>query len=270
MKMTAVFWRFALLSTLIFLGCKSEFERVRTSGNTDLIFEKAMEYYDAEKYQRAQVLMELIINSYRGQEEFEELNFKFAYTYYYLRQYITAAYYFDTFFNAFPNSPRREEAAFMRAYANYQLSPNPRLDQEYTRKAIDGFQTFINTFPNSDRVVLCNDLMDELRSKLEQKAFLEALLYFDLQNYQSAIHAFENLLRDFPDTDNAVEVRYYIIRSYYLFAENSIYTRQRERYETAEGLAAEFLSRYGNNGYRDEVRDMLNDSREKLKELSNE
>lgn len=259
-----------LLSALVVLllgSCRSEFERIRTSGDPELLYAKATEYYDQEEYQRAQALYELVISSYRGRPEAEEITYRYAYTYYYLGQYVLAAYYFDNFAKTYGGSPKRQEAEFMAAYSNYRMSPNFRLDQSYSVKAIEDFQEFINQYPNSERVAEANGLIDELRAKLERKDLESARLYFELQQYQAAIQSFENLLKDYPETDRADEVRYLTIRASYLLASNSFVERQNERYRDVVKRAELYLKRYDDGQYRDEVSQMLEAANNRLKEL---
>jgi len=261
-----------LLTGLVFMlatSCKSEFEKIRTGGDPEAMYKKAFEYYDNEDYQKAQTLLELVISNYRGRKESEEIYFRYAYTYYNLGQYLLASYYFKNFSQTYSTSSYREEADFMDAYSNYQLSPTFRLDQTYTQKAIDGFQLFINTYPNSERVAECNRLIDEMRAKLEKKAFEEGRLYFDLRQYQAATHTFENLLKDFPETANAEEIRFMIIRANYLLAENSILLRQEERYQETLKLANEFLDRYTGGEYEREIRSIKENSEKKLNQIDN-
>ncbi len=248
-------------------SCKSEFEKIRSSGEASLIYDKALQYYDDQEYQKAQTLFEIIISSYRGRKEAEEIYFKYAYTYYHLQQYILASYYFKNFSNTYSTSEMRQEADFMSAFSNYQLSPTFRLDQTYTRKAIDEFQLFVNTYPDSDKVPQINRLIDEMRSKLEVKAFKSAELYFDLQDYQAAIQSFENVLKDFPDSENVEEIRYMTIRSAFLLAENSFVEKQFERYADTVQRAKEYLNRYETSGYQNEVKQMLLKSEKQLKDL---
>jgi outer membrane protein assembly factor BamD len=254
---------------LVLSSCKNEFEKIRGSGDVSHIYAKALEYYELKDYQKAQTLFELIISNYRGQQEAESLYFKYAYTYYYLQKYIMASYYFKNFATTYATSSLREEAEFMAAYSNYQLSPSHRLDQAYTEGAIEGFQLFVNTFPNSSRVEECNRLIDELRKKTERKAFDSAELYYNLRDYQAAIQTFENVLRDFPDTENVVQIRHMIARSTYLLAKNSFVEKQQERYEEAKERAAEFLARHSDSRYQREVQSYYDDSIEALKKLDN-
>ena len=255
-----------ILSTFL-MGCRSEYERVRTSGEPAVILKNAQKYYEEEEYQKAQSLFELVIATYRGRKEAEDISFKYAYTYYYLKNYILASYYFKNFKQTYASSPKREEAEFMSAYSNYLLSPKFRLDQSYTNIAIDELQLFTNTFPNSPRVSQCNDLIDELRAKLETKAFEEGMLYFNLRSYTASIRVFENLLKDFPETKNTENVRYMIIQSAFLLAENSVLQRQPERYREALELSNEYIQRFSEGENIKKVKEINSTSQKKLNQL---
>jgi outer membrane protein assembly factor BamD len=252
---------------LFLFGCKSEYETFRTSGDPELILKKAYEYYEQEEYQRAQSLMELVISVYRGRAEAEDLNFKLAYTFYYLKNYIMSSYRFKEFSQTYGASDRKEESDFMSAYSNYLLSPKYRLDQTYTNTAIQELQFFINSYPDSERVEQCNNLIDELRAKLETKAFEEGKLYFNLTRYNAAVQVFENLLKDFPETENTAEIRWMIIRSTYALAENSVLQRQEERYQEVVDLATEYVQRFSESEYFDEVAKMKEDSEKNINQL---
>ncbi len=270
MKINTWVWLFLTISLLASSSCKSEFEKIRASGDTELIYQKALEYYEAEDWQRAQTLFELIISAFRGRPELEDLYFKYAYTYFHLGRYVLANYYFSNFSNTFPHSAKREEADFMAAYSFYQLSPSYRLDQSYTLKAIDAFQLFVNTYPDSPRVPECNRLIDQMRLKLERKAYDAAQLYFNLRDYQAAIVSFENLLKDFPETRNAEHVRYMLVRSAFLMAENSIYEKQQERFRQTLEYAHNFLNKYRDSAYVNEVREIATRAETILKQFAND
>ncbi len=261
-------WFSLLFSSCLLVSCRTEFERIRTSNNAEQIYEKSMEYYEAGEYVRAQTLFELVLNSFRGSSKAEDLAFKYAYTHYHQSSFLLAAHYFENFSNTYTSSDRREEADYMRAYSNYLLSPSFRLDQQYTEKAIDQFQLFINTYPNSDRVNSCNELIDECRAKLEKKRFEQGKLYFDVKNYNSAVTSFENLLKDFPETRDAEEIRFLILKSAFLLAENSFYELQAERYQQAVEKYEDFRKKFPSSKYTSEAREMLNHSRAKLKTFS--
>ena len=250
-------------------SCKSEFERVRTSGDPAVMLGRADTYFAEEDYLKAQTLYELVISSFRGKQEAEQIAFNYAYTYYYLEQYILGAYYFKNFSDTYGASRYKEEAEFMNAYSNYKMSPTFRLDQSYSLKAIDAFQEFVNQHPASERVGECNRLIDEMRLKLEIKDYEAAVLYFDIQQYQAAIRSFENLLIEFPDTRRAEEIRYMTARSAFLLAQRSFVEKQEERYLDVVKRADAFLARHQNGDYASDVQKMLSDSQKRLKQLDN-
>ncbi|MFM9949156.1 MAG: outer membrane protein assembly factor BamD, partial [Saprospiraceae bacterium] len=251
MKIRQLIW--SLLAITLLASCKSEFERVRASGDPNLLYTKAFEYYDNEEYLKAQALLELVMPSYRGKKEAEDIFMRYALTYYHTGQYILASYYFNNFSQTYSTSPQREEADYMSAFSNYKLSPTFRLDQSYSEKAIEGFQLFINTYPQSKRVAECNALIDVMRKKMEVKAFEEGKLYFDLRQYQASMQSFENLLKDFPETEAVEDVRYMMVKAAFLLAENSIVDKQEERFRDAVTRATEFRQRFGSSKYRKEI-----------------
>jgi outer membrane protein assembly factor BamD len=258
---------------ILFIGfalysCKSDFETIRTSGDPKLLYKKAMEYYQKEDYQRAQTLLELLVSSVRGTKEAEEVYFKYAYSYFYLENYVLASYYFNNFVNTFGGSALREEAEFMSAFSHYKLAPNFRLDQTYSQKAMDELEAFVNTHPESARIKECNSLIDELRSKQERKNFEAAKLYYNLRYYQAAMQAYENVIKDFPETARAEEVRYLIMRSSYLLAQNSILEKREDRYKQCLKFAEEFIERYPKSEYFDQAKTFQVDSKKQLKILS--
>ena len=267
--MKQTFFFVLLLSALGFISCKSEFEKIRVSGDTEKIYESALSLYEEGEWQKSQTLLELIIGAYRGRPELEDIYFKYAYTFYNEERYILASYYFNNFANTFTTSVLREDASFMSAYSNYQLSPVYRLDQSYTEKAIDEFQVFVNTYPESPRVEECNKLIDRMRKKLEKKAFETSKLYFELRQYQSATQSFENLLKDYPETNNAEQVRFLIVKSSYLLASNSIVEKQEERFNQTKEYANKFLEKYEKSDYYKEVREILTASTLKLNSFTN-
>lgn len=270
MKRQLIFPLFLSVFLLLLLGsCKSEFEKIRASGDTELIHKKAFELYEQEEYLRAQTLFELIIPAYRGRPELEKIYFTYAYTYYYLNKFILSNYYFKTFAATFPTSSYKEEAEFMVGYSSYNLSPSYRLDQTYSSKAIEEFENFVNTYQQSERVKECNRLIDELRLKMEHKTFNEGQLYFDLRQYQAAIAVFENLLKDFPETNNAEQIRYLIAKSSYDLAANSVFTKQEERYKLSVEYANDYLGKFKDSKNTKEVQSIYDNSVNKLKSITN-
>ncbi len=258
-----------ILGLFIFIAsCKTPYEKIRTSEDPQEILKVANAYFEDEDYVKAQGLYDIVIPFYRGKKEAEDLFYKYAYTYYHLEEYILASHYFGSYATTFYDSPKREELEFMEAFAQYKLSPNYKLDQSYSQKAIEAFQRFINTYPNSSRISECNDLIDEMRKKMEIKAFDQGKLYYKLERYQAAVVSLENMIKDFPETSRGDDIRHLIIKSNYNLARKSIFAKQEERYDETIRKVGQFKKKYKKSAHLAEINKIEKNCLTALKEIS--
>ncbi|MGO1520106.1 MAG: outer membrane protein assembly factor BamD [Sphingobacterium sp.] len=237
-------------------SCKSKFEKLRASNNVQMKYQEAVKFYENEKYSKALTLFQDLLSKYRGTADAEDLNYYTAFSAYRLKDYISARYHFKSFAEAYPNSPRAEECRFMSAYCFYLDSPRSNLDQENTRRAIDQLQLFVNLYPNSERAQEAGDLIQDLREKLEKKAFDNAKLYYNMglpDDYRAAVIALENVLAQYPDTRHAEDIEYLLVKSQYLFADNSYPHRQEERFNQMIDYYDDFTSNYPESQYSNEL-----------------
>jgi len=245
---------------LITLGsCKSKYEKLRTSNDNAKKYSEGIKYYNKKEYTKALGLFDELVTRYRGRAEAEDLFYYYAYTNYKLRDYTSARYHFKTFADTYPSSPRAEECRFMSAYCYYLDSPTFSLDQENTNKAIESLQYFINLYPKSDRVPEASKLIQNLRDKLEEKSYANSKLYLTIGDYQAAVIAFGNTLRDYPDTKYAEELDFLTIKAQYLYAQQSRENHQEERYRLDITYADQFLDKYPKSKYTRDVNDYKKD-----------
>lgn len=252
---------------LLLTSCKSKFEKLRASNNIAMKYQEAIKFYEKKKYTKAYTLFDDLMVKYRGQAEAEDLYYYMAYTNYRLRDYTSARYHFKNFATTYPNSERAEECRFMSAYCFYVDSPRAALDQENSRKAIDELQLFINLYPDGEKAIEAADLIQKLRDKLELKAFSNAKLYFDMgqpDDYRAAVIALESMLREFPDTKYAEEAEFLILKSQYLFAENSMPHRQEARYNEAIDYYQIFVENYPNSKHTKEANDLRHNAEKQI------
>lgn len=257
----------ALLLIALVSSCKSKFEKLRASNNIAMKYQEAVKLYEKKKYSKAVILFEDLMTRYRGQAEAEDLYYYTAYTNYRLRDYTSARFHFKNFATTYPNSVRAEECRFMSAYCFYVDSPRPSLDQENTRKAIDELQLFINLYPDGERAEEAGGLIQNLRDKLEQKAFANAKLYYDMgqpDDYRAAVIAFESMLRQYPDTRYAEEIEFLILKSQYLFAQNSMPYRQEARYNEAIDYYQSFVESYPKSKFKKEADDIRSSAEKQI------
>lgn len=247
----------------------SEYQKVLKSTDPEYKFEKAVEYFEAEKYQRAYPLFDNLLKVYRGTEKAAEVYFYFAETSFYMEDYILAAYHYENFAKTFPNHEKTEDAYYMVGYCYYLQSPRPNLDQTYTMKAINQLQLFVNLYPRSEKLLSANELIESLREKLETKAFERAQLYYKTEHYQAAVVAFNNVLDEYPDTQYREDALYYRLVAAYRLADNSIPDKKLQRFIEARTAYREFLEKYPDSSYRSDIEAYFGDIGEKIEALKN-
>jgi len=241
-------------------GCKSKYEKIRASNDTAKKYREAVRLYEKKDYSKALGLFDDLVTKYRGTAEAEDLSYYFAYTHYKLRDYTTARYHFKTFADTYASSAKAEECRFMAAYCFYLESPSFSLDQENTIKAIEALQLFINLYPKSERVAEASKLISNLRDKLETKSYANARLFLDIGDFKSAVIAFRNSAREFPDTKYAEEMEFLTIKAQALYAKASFEIKQEERYNEAIQLYVEFAQNYATSKYLKEAEDIKKNS----------
>ena len=218
------------LIIMLFSSC-SEFKRILKSTDNDMKYEVAMDYFDRKDYNRALQLFDLLQNSFRSTPKGEFVAYRTAMCYYETNDFEIAGYYFNKFIQNYPYSIDAEKAAFMNAYCNYLISPNKSLEQQNTMTAINQLKSFIERYPESDSITRANELLDDLNNKLEEKEYNICILYYKMENYNAAITSFENLLKHYPNTKHREEILNEMTKAYFDYAENSVPSKQRERYE---------------------------------------
>jgi outer membrane protein assembly factor BamD len=133
-------------------------------------------------------------------------------------------------------------------------------------EAIDEFQLFINRFPYGEKAQEATDYIVELREKLQDKAYNIANLYYKMEDYRGAIISYENILKEFPDTEYREDILYKIISSYHNYAIKSIEEKKKERFENAVKAYHDFVSVYPESEFIDEVEKMRERVEEELRE----
>lgn len=208
----------ALMVTLS--ACNQRYNQAMKSSDKDEIFEIATELFEQGKYDLALELYGRISTSFVGTEKATEIAYNTATANFNDKNYPLAGHLYKNFSVTYPLDSRAEEALYLSAFSYYKGSPKYNLDQTSTHSAIDALQGFINAYPDSQRVTEANNYIDELRAKLEKKAFEIAKVYYNTMKYKAAGVAFDNMVDDFPDSKLREEAMVYSLRSKYELAAN--------------------------------------------------
>jgi len=234
----------------------------------DYKYAKSKEYYEKKEYLKAIPLLEELITIYKGTKNIDDLYYMYAKSHYEQDEFLIAAFHFKNIHDNYPTSKYAEESLFLNAVCYQRMSPEPPLDQEYTEKAIENFQLFVNSYPESEKLEECNNNVRALRRKLEIKAFNGANLYFRIGNYRAAAVAFANFLKAYPDAQDAEKAALLTVKSYYLYARQSILSKQHERYEKAISAYKDYVATHKNSKNLAEAEEIYKATVEELNKLN--
>jgi len=255
---------FLLFLILIIVAGSCSFQRTLKSNDIDLKYETAMKMYNAKDYSRALQLFDQLMALLRATDKSQKIYYCYAYCYYYQRDFTLAAYYFKRYTENFPNSKEAEECLYMEAYCYYMNSPEYGLDQTSTTDAIKELQVFINMYPQSSKVPECNELIDNLRAKLEKKDYRMAKLFYRMDDYLAAITVLNDILKDYPDTRNKEDILFLVFKANHKYAMQSIESKKKERFSKALSAYNEFIAAFPKSTYIPEANIMMERSKKEL------
>ncbi len=255
-------WRIMMgLGAVMALASCNSLSKLLTSSNQTHIYDKGLEYYRAKKYRQAQLCFEQVAPYFTGTAKADTIAFYSASCSYNQGDFEVSSMALDQFRRQFSRSPFIEEAEYMYALGYYYLSPAPQRDQTFSLQAVQAMQSYLDRYPNSVKRDQTLEKIEELKQKMFDKAFLNAKVYYDTENYKSAVIAFRNVLDKYPDTQRREDILYLIARSHYLLAHNSYAQFQRERYAAMMDAYYTFVSEYPDSKRVEEMDKMLNEAK---------
>lgn len=246
-----------LLLVAVAMTACGEYQTALKSQDTVKKYSVAKSKYEAGKYSQALRLFDQIGPNYKGKPQAEKLFWMYADSYYQTKQYYLSGYQFEQFSNSYPKSEFAERAAYLAAVSYAKVAPVHSIDQEGTNKALDKFQVFVERYPESEYLEDANKSIGDLQNKLERKAYEIAYNYYKIEDYRSAIVALDNFVQDFPGTPYREKALYYRLKSAYTLAENSISTKQQERYTTAKTAYNNLIKAFPNSEFKSEADEFL-------------
>ncbi len=213
-------------------------------------YSRAKALFDEESYLDAINEFTVVTLQYQGSQFAADAQFYFGECRYNRHEFLLAGFEYGVVKRSYPASPRVPEAQYKLAMSYYMLSPKSSLDQQYTRKAVDEFQTFVEYYPKNPLADDASAKIRELNTKLAKKLYDAGLQYVKLERYKAAIQYFDNVIEKYHDTEFAPLA----------FLDKTEILIDRKRYSDASLELARFYKRFANSVLRaraDALRDRL-------------
>ena len=270
----------ALVSGSVLTSC-GEYNKVLKSTDYEYKYEAAKSYFGKGQNTKAAAILEELITILKGTDKAEESLYMLGMTYYNQGDFITASHYFSTYYNTYPRGTYTEQARFYSGKALFLDTPEPRLDQSSTYKAIQELQLFMEYFPASNRHQEAQQMIFDLQDKLVMKDYMAARLYYDLgsytgnssysttgNNYLACIVTAQNALKDYPYTKLREDISILLLRAKYDMAKESVEEKKEERMRDAIDEYYAFKNEFPESKYTKEVENIYKDAKKYVKEIN--
>lgn len=249
----------AVASTIV--SCDGVNKALKTN-DPQYAYEKALEFYAQEKWGQASDLFTACRHIYVGSPREDSLSFYNAHCKFKERNYDEASTMLNDFRRKFLRSGFIEDAEGMYALCYYYMSPDPERDQTITTEAIIAITEFLSRYPESDKCPQFEEMLDTLTKRLMEKSYLNAYTYFKIGRYKSAIVAFKNSLKQYPESPRKEDIMYYTTLSAYRLAANSVESKQVDRYLATLDYYYSFIAEFPESKRCKELKNIEENSRD--------
>ena len=263
---------------LLVSSCAREFNKVYKTSDYNYKYEYAKECFAMGKYNNAITLLTDVVTIQKGTENAQECLYMLGMAEYNAGDYESAAATFQKYFTTYPRGFYAELASFYAGQSLYKSTPEPRLDQSPTIRAIAAFQEYLDIYPNAQMKGTAEQRLFELQDKLVRKEYLSAKLYYNLgsyfgnctsggNNYEAAIITAQNALNDYPYSSLREDFSVLVMKSKFELAQMSVESKKLERYQDAEDECYGFINEYPDSKERSTAEKYIEKCKEFTKQI---
>ncbi len=242
------------------ISCSTTQKAIK-EGDPEKIYDLAMEEYALENWNKAIQLFDYAEPYFSNSRLDDSLKFNKARCVFKSGDYEYAITLLEEYRRRYSHSPMIEDAEGMYTISYYNRAPGPKRDQSLTESAIYAIDEFTSRHPHSDNVEKFKEMREELYDRLHEKNYLNAYTYYKIGQYKSAIVAFRNANKKYPESRFREEISYYIVASSYELADNSVISKKEERFMQMMDSYYSFISEFPESKHRKEVDSMMDKAR---------
>ncbi len=213
--------RVLLLALLVVVGACSQAINVRSYSTSASLYEAGLERYNKEKWTDAIAAFEKLTFDLPTRDSL------LPRAHWYLGQArrkneerVLAAQSFMRLAELFPEDSLADDALYWSAVSYREMWRKPMLDPQYGILAQAQFRTLLGIFPESPLADSSNRELARLDEWFASKDFETGMHYFRRRAYDSAIIYFQDVVKNWPNTDKARQSMLQLVKIYRLPAMN--------------------------------------------------
>ncbi len=199
-----------LIFIFLFTACSSS--RPQDDLDIQVQFDKAMKSLEKKRYLRAQEEFYTVAIKGLSTDLGDDAQFYLGESYFLNKEYVLAIAEYDRLIRRMGFSEYVQKARWRICQCYVKQSPKFYYEQSSTENALSKLQEFVDDYPNSEFTEEAIETIGELRNKLARKLYETGRLYIKMEEYESAIIAYKDLLSKYYDTDFVSDSHVQIIK----------------------------------------------------------
>ncbi|MGD8362967.1 MAG: outer membrane protein assembly factor BamD [Gemmatimonadota bacterium] len=182
--------------------------------DADQMFELGARDFEAGDWDEAVRVFERFLYEDPTNARIVEARLYLARAYFNREDYLTSASEFSRIIDRHPGDVRAPEASLGICKSYVALSPHIQRDQAYTLQAFNACDNVVQDFGGSEVSIEAEQLRDQMREKLARKELSRGDFYFRRKLYDSGIIYYNGLLTLYPRTPAAAQALLRLYQSY--------------------------------------------------------
>jgi outer membrane protein assembly factor BamD len=180
----------------------------------DELFDLGAGSFEDQDWDEAVRVFERFLSSDPTNERTVEARMYLSLAYYNREDYITAVSEFTRVLDRHPGHILAPEASLGICQAWAELSPHIQRDQGYTTQALIACENVIQDFGSFEVSIEAEAIRDRMQEKLAEKVLVAGQFYFQRKMYDSGIIYFNDILTIYPQTRAASQALLRLHHSY--------------------------------------------------------
>ena len=205
-----------LFTSLIITSCSST---KPVDEDLQVQFDRAMNYLEKKRYLRAQEEFNSVAIRGLHTDLGDDAQFYLGESYFLNKEYILAIPEYDRLIRRMGFSEYVLKARWRICQCYVEQSPKYYHEQSSTERALSKLQEFLDDYPNAEFHEEAITTITDMRNKLATKLYESGRLYIKMEEYESAILTYEDLLANYYDTELVDDAHLQIVKCYALSGE---------------------------------------------------
>jgi outer membrane protein assembly factor BamD len=206
-----------LAAVLMLSGCKITLPWVKkidmARATPEGLYQQGVEYYQDSSYKKSAQVFQRLKEEYPLSKYAIMAEMGIGDSYFSAKDYTEAELAYSEFVELHPTNENLPYTLYQIAMCHFNQIASIDRDQSEAFKALKAFERLTARFPSSKFTFLAEKMIRECKRTLGDKEFYVGEFYFNIKQYQAALHRFEKVAREYANVGLDYKVSYYLLET---------------------------------------------------------